>query len=185
MLSFVTVYERSPVCAWSIGASPETSTVLDSVPTSIGSAPRATRSPGLTSTPLRSSVLKPVSVTRAVYVSPGMFEMTKSPVLEDCVSNIVPRLSLITVTAAPGITPPCVSCTVPAIVAVVAWAAADDENPSTAIVVTTSASARYVRVILIVPPEDKILEAELCNAIESGSDEVWRGGHSSGIHGGD
>ena len=57
--SRLTVNERSPLEAWMADASPVTLTVSASVPTSITRAPIAYRSPALTGTPLRLSVLKP------------------------------------------------------------------------------------------------------------------------------
>ena len=44
--AFATVKDRSPVCDWIIGASPDTSTVSASVPTSRVRVPTTTRSPG-------------------------------------------------------------------------------------------------------------------------------------------
>src|SRR5690348_16785228 len=49
-----------------------------------------------------------------------MFEITKSPVAVETVSNVVPLVSLTIVTVAPGMMPPCESFTVPARVPVVA-----------------------------------------------------------------
>ena len=59
-----------------------------------------------------------------------MFGTTKSPVSLDTALKVVPRLSLTSVTVAPGITPPCASFTVPATVDVVACPAAGPADPS-------------------------------------------------------
>ncbi len=64
--SFATVKDRSPVCDWIMGASPDTVTVSSREPTSMVRLPMTTRSPGLTETPLRSVILKPVSVILTV-----------------------------------------------------------------------------------------------------------------------
>src|SRR5688572_12666508 len=63
-----------------------------------------------------------------------MFRKMKSPLEADWASNVVPRVSLINVIVAPGITEPCVSFTLPATVAV-ACADADAVKPSTKTVI--------------------------------------------------
>src|SRR6478609_7667383 len=97
-----------------------------------------------------------------------MLETTKSPVALATVSIVVPRLSLIKVTVAPGMTPPCTSLTVPATVPVVACAAAggDPANPS-----TTAAMAATTRLLPgantenMAPPE-KTCAAERVATVE-------------------
>jgi hypothetical protein len=64
-------------------------------------------------------------------VSAATFANTKSPeALVTTGMEVVPRVSLMSVTVAPGITPPCASFTVPAIVPVVICAAAGDASAS-------------------------------------------------------
>ena len=105
--------DRSPLCAWIIGASPVTITVSSSVPTSIASAPRATRSPGWTITFDRSRVLNPSIFTRTEYVSAATVGKTKSPEAFVIVSSLSDFVALVSVTVAPGMAPPLVSCTDP------------------------------------------------------------------------
>src|ERR1700730_4485551 len=90
-----------------------------------------------------------------------MFDTTKSPVAPDCVSKVVPRLSLIKVTVAPGIIPPWASFTVPATVAV-ACAAADDANPGT-ITVMIAATSRPLHLLtrVMMPPEKESYAARI------------------------
>ena len=64
--SVVTVKARSPLAAWIIGASALTFTVSPSPPTDSVIVCTTTRSPGLTSTPVRRKVLNPSSVTSTV-----------------------------------------------------------------------------------------------------------------------
>ena len=83
--------------------------------------------------PPRRSVLKPDIVTWIVYVSAGTLASTTSPLeLVNASGNCVPRVSLIRTTAAPGMTPPWGSLTVPVTAPVVNWAAAGMVNVATA-----------------------------------------------------
>jgi len=77
-----TVNDRSPVCVCTSGDAALTSTVSDTTPTSIVSAPSCTRSPAPSTMPERLSVLKPVIVTSTLYAPTEMLGNTKSPVLD-------------------------------------------------------------------------------------------------------
>ena len=75
------------------------------------------------------------------------FGKTKSPVaLVMAGSDRVPRLSLISTTVAPGMTPPCASLTVPDTEPVVTWADAGIVASS-----APKAKAQTLRILLIAP----------------------------------
>jgi hypothetical protein len=84
-------------------------------------------------------------------VSPGTLEKTKSPVSFDCVSNVVPRVSLINVMVAPGITAPCASRMLPAIVA---DCCADANDAIASVKTATAVTPTHLLVLLIMVPPD-------------------------------
>ncbi len=139
--SVAMVKDRSPLCDWISGLSARTSTVSEVPPTWIESGGIATRSPALRATPLRRRVLNPSIVTSTVYVSGVTFGnayVPFSPVTTG--ASLVPLVSLIKVTVAPGTTAPCASSTVPEMFPVVICAAAG--APSTADI-STAAITRH------------------------------------------
>ncbi len=110
----------------------------------------ATRDPGFTGTFDFLSILNDGIVTSMVYVSGRRLVMTKSPVA--FVTAGFERVfwdSLMSVTVAPGSTPPDASVTVPATVPVVTCAFAAD----TIVTNTTAASTKPFHVpLLVIPP---------------------------------
>src|SRR5205085_7288092 len=109
-----TVNDRSPLVAWTSGTSALTSTVSVVPPTASTTVPRLAVTPGLTGTPDCLAVLKDGIVISTVYVSTGVTGNVKSPVsFVTAGADLVPFVSLMSVTVAPGITPPCASLTVP------------------------------------------------------------------------
>ena len=141
-----TVKDRSPLVVWTIGDSALTCTVSVSPPTSIAMAPTDIRSPALTTTPVRRCVLNPSIVTCTVYRSGETLANVKSPLaFVNTAGSCVPRVSLISVTAAPGMTAPCGSLTVPVTDAVVTCAHPDEAIVSSA----TSAAAPAIPLRLV------------------------------------
>src|SRR5262245_17009050 len=137
-----------------IGDSPFTSTVSAIPPTSIVSVPTSTRVPALTTMFGRRMVLKPLIVTSTLYVSAVTFGTTKSPsVLVTTGGDLVPRVSLMSVTVAPGITPPWPSLTVPATVAVIVCAGAIAGIANTATATATNAVNVLQKRMLETPPK--------------------------------
>ncbi len=95
-------------------------------PTSRTSVPSTVLDPGFTATPDCFNVLKESIVISTVYVSTGVTGNWKSPVTVVMAgADVVPFVSLVSVTVAPGTTPPCASLTVPTTEPVVTWAIAD------------------------------------------------------------
>ena len=78
--------------------------------------------------------------------------MTKSPVSFDCVSNVVPRVSLTSVTVAPGMTPPCASFTLPAIVA---EDCADANDVMAITAMAMAATLMHVNLNFVMVPPDR------------------------------
>ena len=96
--------------------------------------------PALTATRSRLRVRNDGISTWIVYVSAAMFGRTKSPrVFVTTGASFVPRASLISVTVAPGTTPPCSSFTVPDIVPVIPCATVEAAR------ITTSRTAMPAR----------------------------------------
>src|SRR4029079_19759111 len=145
------VNERSPLCDCTMGDSALTTTVSVNPPTSIAIEPTDKRSPGLTATPDRFDVLNPCMLTCNVYRSAGTLTNVNSPFsLVNTSDSCVPRVSLTSVTAAPGITAPCASLTVPKTVPVVIWAAAGSAESASAASIAIPLNA--VLTILHFPP---------------------------------
>ena len=117
------VKERSPLDAWMADASALTETVSEATPSSRVRSPTEARVPGFTETPDRFRVLNDPSVTSTVYVSAATLTNTKSPLAPVTTgADVVPRVSLVSVTVAPGMTAPWGSLTVPSTVPVVSCA---------------------------------------------------------------
>src|SRR5262245_61742040 len=90
-------------------------------------------------------------VMATVYLSGGTLTNVKSPAsLVITSESFVPRVSLVSVTVAPGMTAPCESLTVPEIVPVVICADADAAIAQNA----TTAAAANVSLRTISPPAD-------------------------------
>ncbi len=101
------VNDRSPLFAWIIGVSPLTSTVSAMPPTSTVITPTSTRLPATTTMPDFLSVLNPLIETSMAYASAGTLGNEKSPVVFVTTGDdFVPRVSLMSTTVAPGMTPP-------------------------------------------------------------------------------
>ena len=98
-----------------------TVTVWLSLPTASSIGGISLLSPAFRITPVSSFGANPFAITRIVYVPGTRDENAYRPALVVAASSWVRVASLIRVTAAPGITAPVVSCTVPVTVAVV-WA---------------------------------------------------------------
>ena len=71
------------------------------------------RSLALTTTLVRSAVLKPSRLTESLYVSGRTIVKMKRPSASVVVVSVDPCVRLFNVTATPGSTPPCASWTVP------------------------------------------------------------------------
>ena len=146
--SVVTVNERSPLCVLTRAASLETWIVSVSPPTSTVTTPTSARSPALTLTPVRLAVLKPLMLTCSVYRSGGTLTNEKSPLaLVNTSESCVPRVSLMSVTGAPGMTPPWGSLTVPATEPVVICAEAGTAAAHRAISAIASIMGRLLAII--------------------------------------
>src|SRR5690606_5358077 len=66
--------------------------------------------------------------------------------------SVVPRVALVSVTVAPGMAPPCASCTVPVMVPVATCACAGEKGPATTASSRAPAAATHARTVRFMGP---------------------------------